>query len=189
MFCWQITKYDPQNRDENNRYLKDEWTEYSDIGKVFEGKKLTYKDYVKVEKIYIKAVLLFMECAHLDALKVIYLEKNGKRPKSIVVDGIKIKNNNYYPKKMIVFIIQSILRCKFWCILETENMRVKFDYDYYMTIGCTIYCSKAIEKIQEMGLFVKTDKLEYLFEQVEDSNESLEDNSAVPTKLSPIDIN
>lgn len=40
MFCWQITKYDPKNRDENNRYLKDEWTDYSSIGEIFEGKEL-----------------------------------------------------------------------------------------------------------------------------------------------------
>ena len=91
MFCWQITKYNPKNRDKDGIYLKDEWTEYSDIGKIFEGKELAYEEYEKVEEKHIQAVLLFMECMNIDALKVIYLEKYGKRPKSVTIDGKKNK--------------------------------------------------------------------------------------------------
>ena len=52
MNYWQITKYDPKNRDEHNRYLKDEWTEYGDIGNLFDGKKLTFAEYFNIESKY-----------------------------------------------------------------------------------------------------------------------------------------
>ena len=98
----------------------------------------------------------------------------------------KIKNNTFYDKGMVVFIIKSILRYKFWCMLETEQMRVRFDYDYYMTIGCVKYCTTAIEKIQKIGLFVEIDDLDCLFEEKEESShEEVWDNS----NLSALDIN
>ena len=168
MFCWQITKYDPKNRDADRVYLKDEWTDYSCIGKSFEGKELTYEDYLKVEDAYIQAVLLFMKCLDLDSLKVISLEKNGKNPNSVTLEGIKIKNNTFYPKEKIVFIIRSILRFKFWCMLETENMRVKFGYDYYMMIGCTMPCATTIAQIEGIGLFVEPRGREFLFDEEDD---------------------
>ncbi len=53
MFDWRVTKYDPKNRDHNGWYVKDEWTDYSDIGKSFEGKRLTFWEYFNVESKYI----------------------------------------------------------------------------------------------------------------------------------------
>ena len=168
MFYWQITKYDPRNRDTDGVYLKDEWTDYSCIGQTFEGKVLTLEDYVKAEDAYIQAVLLFMQCLGIDSLKVISLEKYGKSPKSVSAEGVRIKNNTFYPKEKITFIIKSILRCKFWCMLEAENMRVRFDYDYYMGLACTMPCASTIAQIERLGLFVEESKRELIFRDEED---------------------
>ena len=168
MFYWQITKYDPQNRDADGVYLKDEWTGYGDIGRIFEGKVLTLEDYVKAEEMYIKAVLFFMKCLDIDTLKVISLEQYGKSPKSVTAEGVRIKNNTFYAKEKIAFIIKSILRCKFWCMFESENIRIRFDYNYYMRLACTMPCTSTIAQIELLGLFVQESKRELIFRDEED---------------------
>lgn len=41
MHKYRITKYDPQYRDEQGIYIREDWTSYSDIGKTYNGKLLT----------------------------------------------------------------------------------------------------------------------------------------------------
>ena len=167
MFCWRITKYDPKNRD-NGIYLKDEWTDYSDIGKIFDGKILKEDEYLKTEGAYINAVLLFMECLNVNELKIVSLEYMGKRPQCVEVDKITIANNALYHRDIIVFIIQSILRNKLWCKLELDHtMYVHFGWDYYMYIGSAKACPSAIKKIEEIGLFVEPFVSPYLEEEDE----------------------
>lgn len=147
MFCWRITKYNPVYRNNNGNYLKDEWTDYSDIGKSFEGIRLTETEYAKIENAYINAVLLLMNCSNIDALKIIDLER---------IDDIKgIKNNALIYKEHISEIIRSILRNKFWCKLESDEFYIHFGYDYYMYIGSNQPCESAIESIKKSGLFVE----------------------------------
>ena len=43
----EIVKYPPQNYI-NGIYEKDEWTDYSDIGKVFDDKLFTLEEYLSV---------------------------------------------------------------------------------------------------------------------------------------------
>ena len=80
----RITKYDPKNRDHNGWYIRDEWTDYSDIGKSLEGKALTRDEYLQVESAYISSVLI--ECLGLESLKAVGLEYIGKNPKSVKID-------------------------------------------------------------------------------------------------------
>ena len=174
MFCWQITKYNPKYRNADRAYLKDEWTEYGDIGKTFEGKKLTYEEYEKVEEAHIKAVLLFMDCLGIDSLKVVHLSKDCNHADSVTVADIKIKNNTYYTREIIIFIIKSILRYEFWCILEAKSMRVRFEYDYYMLLACKVPCTSIIQQIEQLGLFVETKGCDFLFDEEDDDTECCE---------------
>ena len=168
MFYWQITKYDPKNRDADGIYLKDEWTDHSDIGQIFEGKQLTFAEYLAIETKYIQAVLLFMECLGIETLKVTKLIHRARYQKKALIDGKRIINDTYYNYEMITFLIQSMLRNKFGCILESENMRVRFYDDYYMTLGCTMPCSSTIKQIENMGLFVEKKGRESLFDEEDD---------------------
>ena len=168
MFCWQITKYDPKNRDENRVYLKDDWTEYGDIGQTFDGKKLTFAEYLEVEAKYIQAVLLFMECLGIDTLKVTDLIYRARLRKKALIDGKMIIEGTHYNYEMIAFLIQSMLRDKFDCMLEAENMRVRFCYDYYMVLACSMPCPSTIKQIENMGLFVEKTGREFLFEEEDD---------------------
>lgn len=77
IYSWRVSKYNPKHRNEFGHYLKNDWTSFSDIGKVFNGEKLTYYDYFRVESNYVKVVASFMEFLKLKKLKVLNLERNN----------------------------------------------------------------------------------------------------------------
>jgi hypothetical protein len=54
-FWWRVTRYDPARRDERGAYRGETWTSISDVGKVFEGHKLTIDEYERVETAYVDA--------------------------------------------------------------------------------------------------------------------------------------
>ena len=51
MLEYRITKYDSANR-VAERYVVDDWTSFSDIGKRFNNVELTYEKYLKTETAY-----------------------------------------------------------------------------------------------------------------------------------------
>lgn len=156
MFYWRITKYDPQYRDERGAYLKNEWTEYDDIGQTFEGKTLTLKEYLKTEDAYIQAILLFIEDLNIDSLRISCLEKNGRRPKKVLVDGIEIVNNTYVNKESIIPIIRLILRGKTWCKFKAKQMLIDFSNQFYtFIVSINRPSNSTIKKIEHMGFFVE----------------------------------
>jgi hypothetical protein len=162
MFYWRITKYNPKNRDTRVAYLINEWTAYSDINKIFDGKSLNYSEYLAVENAYINAINLFMVCNSLTELPVDYLEKKRKlyqdpnlSPMMIKMFS-QIKSGISFNKNEIEIIARLVLREQLWCKLGTENtMFVHFGYDYYMYIGSAKKCVKTIQQIQQSGLFVE----------------------------------
>lgn len=56
MYCWRITKYDPNKRDKDGLFLEESWTSFSDVGRITSGSRLTVNEYIQVEEAYIKAV-------------------------------------------------------------------------------------------------------------------------------------
>lgn len=160
LLSYRITKYNPQNRNNEGNYLKNEWTSFSDIGKSYEGIPLTLEEYIKVEHAYIQAVLLMMQCVHIDQLQVQDLEKHARTLSSLssaseihafknIKEGI-----NLYTQE-ISDTIRLILREYLWCRLAAPKMYVHFGYDYYMYIGTAALCANAINTIHDMGLFVE----------------------------------
>ena len=139
MFSWRITKYNPQNRDAHGIYLLDEWTAYSEIGKIIQGKKFTYEEYIKIENAYVFAIMVLMQCNDIEALTITSLEKNIKFDKSDphVPEAMRhtfqcAANGLTLDKGMIDSISRLVLREKLWCKLESKNMFVHFGWDYYM---------------------------------------------------------
>ncbi len=43
---YRITKYNTIYRNEDGHYLKDEWTDVSDVGKIIKGVKVSEDDYI-----------------------------------------------------------------------------------------------------------------------------------------------
>lgn len=48
----EIVKYPPSGYNKDGIYMYDDWTSISDIGKSFNGKIFSAKDYLKVENQY-----------------------------------------------------------------------------------------------------------------------------------------
>jgi len=168
MFCYRITKYDPLNRDSLGTYIKDEWTSFSDIGKIFEDSIFTIQDYQQVEDVYIQSILLFMDCLNLNQLCITSLQKNSKPLENSLSSSImtdvynSLKNGKFISRKLINIIARLALRENLWCKLETEKMYVHFGYDYYMYIGSQEDCIATVKKIEKLGLFIEPYKSPHL---------------------------
>lgn len=168
MFSYRITKYNPQNRNAHGSYQKDEWICFADVGKVFEGVKLTYKDYAKTEKAYIKAIKLVMSFLTLDSLHIIHLKKYGlSNPKRYSKKAIAIykslRNNQKVFKKNIAYVSKLRLRSDIGGLFQNKNMFVHFGYDYYMYIGSSKELPQNLRnKIESLGLFVEDFESPYL---------------------------
>jgi len=170
MFSWKITKYNPKNRDSSGIYLdKDEWTSYSDIGTTIHNNIFTYQKYLAIEDAYVPSIILFMECNALEQLHIAGLEKthtvlqndpNNSEEMKKVFDAIQ--NRLAFDQKSIAIVARLVLREKLWCTLQAKDMFVHFGWDYYMYIGSTHMCDKAIAKIKAFGLFVEEYRSPYL---------------------------
>ncbi len=77
MKTYQITKYNPANRNDKGFYLVDEWTAISDIGKNYNSTVFTTKEYRKVEDNYINVLNYIANELCLENFKKIELTKLG----------------------------------------------------------------------------------------------------------------
>lgn len=170
MHTWRITKYNPLLRDNNGNYTIEEWTSYSDIGKYFEGKQLTFNDYIEVENKYINAVLQFMNCLQLQKLEIREQEKyeedvNNDKNIDYEMSALfkKIEDRTTINIVDVPSLCKLILREHLWGKLEfNPTLYIHFGYDYYMYIGCSKKCETTLEKITASGLYIEQFSSPYL---------------------------
>lgn len=144
MMQFRVTKYSPTYRDERGRYLRNDWTSVSDIGKTFDADILTVDKYLVTENAYIDAVKVAMESVGVDRLAVSRLEKYRDLDdllfplrSDISVQVGSIHNRMVASGKALEDIIRLCLREIIWCKLRgKKGFFVHFGYDYYMYIGC-----------------------------------------------------
>ncbi len=60
MYKYRISKYNPKFRSFTGKYINDEWTSISDIGKIYNNKEFTKKEYIITENKYISAIMLIL---------------------------------------------------------------------------------------------------------------------------------
>jgi hypothetical protein len=161
-FCWRITKYNPKYRNQQGFFLHNEWTSYSDIGKLYGNKEFTYGKYLVIENLYIQAIYAFMNCCNITSLQIKGLEKQTNitvdihNTKDMITLYSNIKEEMQLTSNQIEDICKLILREQLWCkLINNQNMYVHFGYDFYMYIGTISSCEKVIEKIQNSGLFIE----------------------------------
>ena len=141
---YRVTKYNPACRDTNGIYLKDEWTDYSDIGKSYDGYILTAEEYYKVENNYIQMCNEVWQMQGSYPISVNDVEKRRFSP--IIPKTIKDKEH-------LTKIISEILECKLWARLEGENFFIHFGYDYYMYIGTILEMDTMSNLASKYNLF------------------------------------
>jgi len=165
-FSWRITKYNPKYRDVKGRFTKNEWTSIYDIGKVFSGKELTIQKYLKTEELYVDAIFYFINHLGITTLEVNSLEKRSDNIEILNFHQLyteemsniykTIKEGDMLTLKGIANLCRLVLRENIWCYLKNHsNLVIYFGYDYYMFIGTSVACDKAIEKIIRSGLYVE----------------------------------
>lgn len=164
MYQWRVTKYNPQMRDAEGRYLAEDWTSVSDVGKEIGGVVVSFSDYRQTEDLYVEAVVDFMIETGIDSLQVVDIEEN--------LEYINLQSREF-PYDIVLhcaipaidqWVSQESLRCScrlalreiIWCKLEVdETFFVHFGYDYYMYIGSNRPCNNAIDQVVRSGLFVE----------------------------------
>ncbi len=169
MYSWTISKYDPKKRNEQGRFMVDEWTEMGDIGKSFDGVLLTKEEYVRIEDLYLNAINLFLDELKVEELQVTDLEnymrfdefssEYCRCPDLYTEDLIFLFNNvqdgQWLNKTQSLNMCRLNLRGGIWCRLShIPLLALRFGFDSYMTISSYINCESTIVKIGEMGLFV-----------------------------------
>jgi len=164
MFCYRITKYNPDFRDEDGVFEGEDWTSISDVGKNFSGRTLTFEEYLSVENKYISSALHFFNETDLKNLSVVDLEQKQDQKRNIEdarFSGINYEKNIFREGMEIdgsnlPQLCRLILREIIWCRLESnQNFYIHFGWDFYMYIGTSIWPDVSIDFTKREGLFVE----------------------------------
>lgn len=156
MFCWRITKYDPRFRDQSGRYLRQEWTAYSDIGKEIEGRSLDRETYGKIEDAYTSTALRMMAEAGHRQLRICALEM----PPGC---SVAVADDQWLEGDALDEVCRRNLRAELWCKLEiSSSFYVHFGYDYYMYVGSAVPTPLSVAYAASVGLFVEAMASPYL---------------------------
>ena len=129
MFSYRICKYNPQYREKDGTYTIDEWTEFSDIGKIFCGKMLTDAEYFQIENNYISCIISILKKNNLLALRIDNLENYR---------NVAWENEESVPINMLSHLLRDCLINNCWCKLSGADFYVHFGYDFYIYIGCLL---------------------------------------------------
>jgi len=159
---WRITKYNPAFRNEKGTYLREEWTSVSDIV----AGMVSIRDYRRVEEAYIQSLAEIMNDSKVNALQIFELEKNGPLD---VMDALKplyskehqriyndVTSGSFVMGENLNFVLELLLRENLWCkLMYSDKMYAHFGFDYYMYVGSHRECTRAINTIKSMDLFVE----------------------------------
>ena len=139
---YAISKYDPAYRIDGI-YTKEEWTDYSDIGRIVGGHLLTKSEYLTVESRYLSTVSDVLDLLGIDQMELQHLEMHGSMRWLRRV--LKL-----YPRTKdragILSFLRGCLRNKYWGELHHPALTIFTGYDYYLAIICDL-SEETIERI------------------------------------------
>lgn len=145
----EIVKYPPLFYDANGVFHKNEWTSCSEIGKSFDGKKLTTEEYFTTENNYILAMCEIIRVTGSAHMTVEYLEKDElwieQRMKTskireqdllLLPTALKVKQGDRLSISEFSEVARLCLREYLYGEFVDINYRLRiiFGYDYYMSI-------------------------------------------------------
>lgn len=157
----EIVKYAPEYYDSKGIYTRDEWSDFSDIGRIFNHKRLTLKQYLAVEDRYIHTVEEIVKASCIKFLTVAYIE----RQESAMTEGISgemadIIRDIHLGKRLNIsqssLLLRAILRGAVWCVLvnESKQFQISTGYDFYMHIHSRLSREILLEIVQSHGLYL-----------------------------------
>lgn len=148
----RVSKYNCNYRDENGKYIKNEWTSYSDIGKKFEGEIFTLDDYKLLELKYINTVLETAKSLDVNSFLLTNFEKSRDIDTLTEDNELKRMYNNINENKHIQIdniplVMKLLIREFIWGKLVHEQLVIHFGYDYYIYLGVNKENLENVEQI------------------------------------------
>lgn len=138
----RATKYNPEFRDAEGRYLRDEWTCVSEVGQRFMGEELTAAGYLVKEDAYVSVAVRFLKLVGTTQIRVIDLEDD--RESAIPEEVQQLRpvtmdqpvNDALISGDQIPTYIRAALRGIIWFRLQaSDGTYIHFGWDYYMYMG------------------------------------------------------
>lgn len=148
----EIVKYPPSGYNKDGIYTSDDWTSISDIGKSFNGKILSVKDYLKVEGQYVNTIMMIMSALDCEYLTISYIEKNQadmindieiyRKKYGVSIKGTlpKLKKGTRLSRINVPNVLRLCLRelCYIVFSCESKKLELYFSYEYYLNVKCPI---------------------------------------------------
>lgn len=122
----EIVKYNPKFYDSDGCYRHDEWTEFSDIGKVFDGHVFDLKEYMATEERFVKCVDELLSIVDVSP-RIHYLEyynRNNKRPLQSESLAMINKFKSHYKWGM---------RVKAEDVRDLIRLRLRYEIDFFLS--------------------------------------------------------
>lgn len=158
---YDITKY------KANQSGKDEWLGISDIGKIYDGIKLTSQEYKRVEDAYVNAILEIIKYLNITNVKIknVYKCNIGKElkgrsslrrkfySKSILQTYQSVDEHSVIGQEDLCNLIRLELREDIGGLLYVPyRLKIFIGYDFMMGVHCSKALEPIFEKIEESGL-------------------------------------
>lgn len=157
---YRVTKYNPSFRDANGAFLRDDWTSYSDIGRIFNGAPLSESEYLEVETAYLLSLEEFLHEAEIETLQLRRLENNAGRALPQFVQPLALLN----VPQCVEFARIALREIAWGTLVAPGRAYVHFGYDFYMYLGLPTKCPNTIAAAHTRGLFVERFRSPYLRE-------------------------
>ncbi len=121
----RITKYNPIYRHEKGWYTRDEWTDVSDIGKVYLGLTVTEQEYLRVEIAYWETIKDLLRSCGIETMAIALLEMEAHGCDHLSGQLLQesrewcelVRNNMLYGIEDIEKICRLCMRNAIWCLL------------------------------------------------------------------------
>lgn len=155
--CFQVTKYNPIFRNDKGHYQKEEWIDFSDIGKSYGGELLTLETYEKVELAYLRLALASVEDFGLFPLTLTDIEIYRQPKESALLklyDDIKA-GAYQFDREVFYNLLRLILRGYIWAKIISEELEIHFGHDLYMYLITRGASDQMVALVEQQNLFVK----------------------------------
>ena len=164
-----IVKYNPEFRDENGVYQREEWTSRSDVGKVFGKAVFEEKEYIRVEEKYIAAFFLVLSCFKSDSIKIDSLFKHTKKKRFEKYNDLHLFDTYISLKEREIVkykeTISKIIRLALREYIQAELLvdrksksQIIFGFDYHMYLKTNLEVSNLLIEVEKLGLFTRINK-------------------------------
>ena len=144
-FCYKVSKYNPLFY-VDDVFVKNEWTDFSDIGKSFDGEQLTLTEYEKIENNYINFVVEIANVINLSKFRILDLQ---------IYDSVLWENEQEISLSNLPMLIKDCLRNKCWCKIHEERFCLCFGFDFYLHLKCEVDYALVNKISEKNSLYVQ----------------------------------